>query len=662
MFLICALLWVCSLSGSWRRPLMVTTKRNKLHSTYTSMKVNAVINGKSTATTFTRDHDTIFMSKNRTLVRILGIVVPMVLGLQVSNAESISLGEAVVEPTKPISTVAKAVYRESNYNDGAVSAVSKIISDNFAVLRSVITSEKVAQLRVGDSLVLRLRAVEVELEALQVDIFRDPVDWEVLSVYPKVFRAYAPLFTTYTDRAFPTDSQVDKALRYALRYEVGGFYTSVKDLEDSINRKSIRAAQRAFAKMSLSYDRYLKAGDLYVEYEPDNTISIDVYKKKLASDLTGVNPLKDGKLNYIAPSIEAPGLQDEIILLRGPDKGRKGQVLWISKGDSIRNVDSVVVKLEASVSGHKEVKSYPYSLVAKTTPPEVLFIDDFIAAYLASAISSGIMYPIDTYKTRVQSGRKGIPSTEEGGFFGLWRGVEYFIADANDAVYLASYGLFKPVLINSIDTSSSLVVFGILTLAGSLGDAVGSFFRVPMEIVYKQIQTGASNNGLQVLGSLVQKSSFRLLAFSWVAVLCRDMPFAGLQIALFDLYKSVFSFLDDAGVSIFLQRSIWGAFAGGTAAFLTTPFDLITTNVMVAATDVNQDSGSKSKNVWTEIGPLFSKTTKETIDKGGINALFTGALPRVLFFAPAATIFFVSYESIFDILEQAKEGNAFFQR
>jgi hypothetical protein len=140
------------------------------------------------------------------------------------------------------------------------------------------------------------------------------------------------------------------------------------------------------------------------------------------------------------------------------------------------------------------------------------------------------------------------------------------------------------------------------------------------------------------------------------------MPFAGLQIALFDLYKSVFSFLDDAGVSIFLQRSIWGAFAGGTAAFVTTPFDLITTNVMVAATDVNQDSGSKSKNVWAEIGPLFSKTTKETIDKGGINALFTGALPRVLFFVPAATIFFVSYESIYELLEQAKEGNAFFQR
>ena len=39
------------------------------------------------------------------------------------------------------------------------------------------------------------------------------------------------------------------------------------------------------------------------------------------------------KLSYVAPSLEAPGLQDEIVLLKGPDKGRKGVVLWISKGE-----------------------------------------------------------------------------------------------------------------------------------------------------------------------------------------------------------------------------------------------------------------------------------------------------------------------------------------
>ena len=89
-----------------------------------------------------------------------------------------------------------------------------------------------------------------------------------------------------------------------------------------------------------------------------------------------------------------------------------GTVLWISKGKNLQQ-PAVIIKLGASVSGHKEVKSYPYSLVAKAVTPEVQFLDDFLIAYVASAISSGIMYPIDTFKTRIQLNKPGIPPPEE---------------------------------------------------------------------------------------------------------------------------------------------------------------------------------------------------------------------------------------------------------
>jgi len=149
-------------------------------------------------------------------------------------------------------------------------AVIDILKDRIYQLRSGVTGEKVGQLRVGDSLFARLRSIDIEMDALQEDIYKEEgVDWEVVSVYPKIFRAFSPLFTAYTDRAFPTDQPVDKALRYALRYEVGGFYTGVQDLEKGIERQNQRQTQQAFARMSLSYDRYLKAGDLFVEYERD---------------------------------------------------------------------------------------------------------------------------------------------------------------------------------------------------------------------------------------------------------------------------------------------------------------------------------------------------------------------------------------------------------
>ena len=299
-------------------------------------------------------------------------------------------------------------------------AVIDIIRDRFAVLRSGITGEKVADLRVGDTLTDRLRALDTLLDGLQKDIYRDAVDWDVLTFYPKVFRAYAPLFTAYTDRAFPDNQEVDAALRYALRYEVGGFYNGVQDFERAIDIKSQRQAQRAFARISIAYDHYLKAGDLYLDYDGIDEKNTDSYYGS-SSDSTLQNGFA-ARLNYIAPSIEAPGLQDEVVLLKGPDEGRKGVVLWIFKDAKFSN--NIVVKLDKGESGHSEVRQYPYSLVAKTTPPDVQFVDDFSAAYVASAISSGIMYPIDSFKTRTQAGKRGVPDGSEGGVLGLWNGVE----------------------------------------------------------------------------------------------------------------------------------------------------------------------------------------------------------------------------------------------
>ena len=633
--------------------------------------------------------------------------------------------------------------------------VTKILKDRFTVLRADVTGEKIGQLRVGDSLVNRLRAVDTELDDIQEDIFKEPADWDVIAVYPKVLRAYSTLFTAYTDRAFPSDGAVDKALRYALRYEVGAFYSGVQDFEGAVGKKSARQTQRAFAKMSLAYDRYLKAGDLYLEYD-----EVDVENTEAAYGNEVYAELAKSKLNYVAPSLEAPGLQDEIVLLKGPDKGRKGTVLWISKGERLQAA-SAVIKLEAkSVNRHREVNSYPYSLVAKTTPPEVQFVDALCAAYIASAVSSGIMFPVDTYKTRIQSGRRGIPLAIEGGIFKLWSGVQFFILDANDAVYVAAYGLIKPALLGPIDPTNVVAVFAVLTLAGALGDAVGSVFRVPCEIVCKQVQTGRltsaqgsvvlletvidavrGNNAKTADGS-VGASVRRVVALSWIAVLCRDMPFAGLQIAFFDVYRSLFSFLDEAGWSTFSQRAVWGAFAGATAGFLTTPFDLLTTQVMLAAESAEENvetvkadllnqnkrprvqssmksgrgsvgSGSgisnsygdsrnrkivetamqsvereeldafsdsmadieeqlelyqkstytpsnsgipnhKSKGLVSEVYNLFAQTFSDLLDTGGPGALFTGAIPRLLFFAPASMIFFATYETFFDLITAAR--------
>lgn len=322
------------------------------------------------------------------------------------------------------------------------------------------------------------------------------------------------------------------------------------------------------------------------------------------------------------------------------------------------------MKLKAELSGHREVKSYPYSLVAKTVEPKSQFMDDLFTAYLASAISSGVMYPIDSIKTRVQLGKSALPRVEEGGILGLWRGVQYFILDANDAIYVAVYSLIKPALLAPINPNNPSAVFWVLCLSGSLGDAIGSFSRLPAEIITKQIQTGSVQTGPEAIKKIMMGNTTRLIFVSWLAILLRDVPFAGLQIAFYDLYKSVFAFMDEAGFNIYLQRLVWGAAAGCTAAFLTTPFDNLTTYILTAANDEKQIpvpsptnpyelGGSKYRPLGTfeGIGELFVSTVRTIVGEGGPRALFTGCIPRVVFFGPSAMLFFASFETLSDLLE-----------
>ena len=79
--------------------------------------------------------------------------------------------------------------------------------------------------------------------------------------------------------------------------------------------------------------------DLFAEYDDDLVENTDVTikdKDKDDAQYAASVSSESKMLNYVAPSIDAPALQDQIVLLKGPDKGREGVVLWISKGRRLR--------------------------------------------------------------------------------------------------------------------------------------------------------------------------------------------------------------------------------------------------------------------------------------------------------------------------------------
>lgn len=172
--------------------------------------------------------------------------------------------------------------------------------------------------------------------------------WDLVNAYPDQLRSYVPVFTKFTDAAFPTDDPIDKELRVSLRYEVGRFYASVVRLRQATLRKDLDEAYVAYSDMSLHYDRYLQAGGLYTFY--DNVVNNEKYFKGIkASSLVFADPKKD-----------PPEVRDLIIIVKGPDMGRTGILIGMYQDGT----SGVAVKLDR-FKGMRPIRILPRAWVAK---------------------------------------------------------------------------------------------------------------------------------------------------------------------------------------------------------------------------------------------------------------------------------------------------------
>ena len=161
-------------------------------------------------------------------------------------------------------------------------------------------------------------------------------------------RSFVPLFTTYTDSAFPTDAPTDKGLRVALRYEVGRLFASLERFKQATVRRSLDEAYLAYSEMSLHLDRYLRVGGLYTYY--DDMISTEPYYKGIS----------DEALVFADPRKDPPLVRDLVILIQGPDKGKTGIVIGMYQDGSNKSV----IKLDR-YKGMREIRVVSNSWVAK---------------------------------------------------------------------------------------------------------------------------------------------------------------------------------------------------------------------------------------------------------------------------------------------------------
>mmetsp|Transcript_5746 Transcript_5746/g.8363 ORF Transcript_5746/g.8363 Transcript_5746/m.8363 type:complete len:321 (-) Transcript_5746:45-1007(-) len=184
------------------------------------------------------------------------------------------------------------------------------------------------------------------MDELQRDLMQER--WDLVESYPPQLRSFVPIFTTYTDSAFPSDAPTDNGLRVALRYEVGRFFAALERLKQATARRALNEAYVAYSDMSVHLDRYMRVGGIYTYY--DEKISNEAY----------FAAVPDSALVYVDPAKELAEVRDLVIMSKGEDKGKTGIVIGIYPDGSKK----CVVKFDR-FKGMREVKIVPLDWAAK---------------------------------------------------------------------------------------------------------------------------------------------------------------------------------------------------------------------------------------------------------------------------------------------------------
>eukprot|EP00904_Undaria_pinnatifida_P013286 jgi/Undpi1/9088/HiC_scaffold_26.g11548.m1 len=153
--------------------------------------------------------------------------------------------------------------------------------------------------------------------------------WDYLKGFLGVFASCEEDFVSLIDGMYPTEKPADVSARDSMQLEAQNVYLAVDDLYQASMSKKVRSAEKAYVKLALAYDRFMKAGDISPIYDP------------VSSTEKFFNDIPDEMLRYERNSKVPLDIRDEILILKGPDKGRTGKIVGIikSRNEAIVRVD-----------------------------------------------------------------------------------------------------------------------------------------------------------------------------------------------------------------------------------------------------------------------------------------------------------------------------------
>ncbi|KAJ8485409.1 hypothetical protein OPV22_017894 [Ensete ventricosum] len=303
---------------------------------------------------------------------------------------------------------------------------------------------------------------------------------------------------------------------------------------------------------------------------------------------------------------------------------------------------------------------------------------EFLWGALAGGFGEGMMHPIDTLKTRMQSqavisgtnAQKNILQMVRNvwvsdGLRGFYRGITPGVTGslATGATY---FGVIESTKKWLEEVNPRLSGHWSHFLAGAIGDTLGSFVYVPCEVVKQRMQVqgtrkswastitkenisqkpgermyGYYNGMFQAGHSIWKQHGLKGLYVGYWSTLARDVPFAGLMVTFYEALKD----FTEYGKQRFLPNSslhvgssfeglVLGGLAGGFSAYLTTPLDVIKTRLQVQGSTIRYNGWLDAlKRIWMA---------------EGFNGMFRGSVPRIMWYVPASALTFMAVEFLRD--------------
>ncbi|KAK4178706.1 putative mitochondrial carrier protein PET8 [Triangularia setosa] len=304
-------------------------------------------------------------------------------------------------------------------------------------------------------------------------------------------------------------------------------------------------------------------------------------------------------------------------------------------------------------------------------PPTPPFRLALLSGALAGTTVDLTLFPLDTLKTRLQSPAGFFSS---GGFRGIYRGVGSCLVGSapGAAFFFSTYEYSKsflsanfPPLPTSPNQTSTPAYHHMLS--ASLGEIAACAVRVPTEVVKQRAQAGHHGGSsaqafkaiIRQYGTLGAVGVWKELYRGWTITIIREVPFTVLQFPLWEGLKSWGRgrkqrtgrglFGDSSSTSTSTEVSapesaLYGSVAGGFAAAVTTPLDVLKTRVMLS----------------TEKQSMF-KVMTDILRENGVRPFFAGIGPRVMWISIGGAIFLGSYQWAVNTLavggeEESKRG------